>query len=167
MDRYSRDLAKAGIPLDEWTRQQVEMRLGYGRRLARQLRAAKPGLAALGVKWSPWMGHVMLYYYYPEKLAASPRWVRELAEVLVACEQFEAYSNRRRGQDYYRRTKEKLSEAFAYLDKLRVEGILSAAVVSAVRSLAGEGAFDRVLAEARGAPLPRHEIRYLRGLKTA
>ena len=167
MDRYAGDLAKAGIPLDEWTRQQVEMRLGYGRRLARQLRVAKPRLSALGVKWAPWMGHVMLYYYYPEKLATSPRWVRQLAEVLVACEQFEAYSNRQRGQDYYRRTKEQLSEAFAYLDKLRVEGILSLAVVAAVRELAAEGAFDRLLAEARGAPLPRPEMRYLRGLKTA
>ncbi|TAL12065.1 MAG: hypothetical protein EPO02_02900 [Nitrospirae bacterium] len=166
LDRYAGDLAKMGVPPGRWTRQQVEMRLGYGRRLARQLRAAKPGLAALGVAWKPWMGRVMLYYYYPEKLDGSPRWVRELAEVLVACEQFEAYSNRRRGRDYYRRAKEKLSDAFAYLDKLRVEGILGSRVVAAVRSLAGEGAFDRVLAEARGAPLPRPEIRYLRGLKT-
>ena len=167
LERYAGDLAKAGIPLDEWTRQQVEMRLGYARRLARQLRSAKPRLSALGVKWAPWMGRIMMYYYYPEKLSGSPRWVRELAEVLVACEQFEAYSNRQRGQDYYRRAKEKLSEAFAYLNKLRVEGILSLAVVIAVRELAAEGAFDRLLAEARGAPLPRHEICYLRRLKTA
>jgi hypothetical protein len=111
------------------------------------------------------MGRVMLYYYYPEKLNGSPRWVRELAEVLVACEQFEAYSNRQRGKDYYRRAKETLSDAFAYLDKLRVEGILGPAVVNAVRELAAEGVFDRILAEARGAALPRHEIRYLRGLK--
>ena len=123
MDRYSRDLAKAGIPLDEWTRQQVEMRLGYARRLARQLRVAKPRLFALGVKWAPWMGHVMLYYYYPEKLAASPRWVRQLAEVLVACEQFEAYRNRRRGRDYYRRTKEKLSEAFGAMLRAYVSSL--------------------------------------------
>ncbi|MBI3809943.1 MAG: hypothetical protein HY284_05745 [Nitrospirae bacterium] len=165
MDRHAGDLAKLGIPLDKWTVQQVEMRLGYGRRLARQLRSAKPKLSALGVKWAPWMGRVMLYYYYPEKLSASPRWVRELAEVLVACEQFEAYSNRRRGQDYYRRAKEKLADAFAYLDKLWVEGILSRAVVNAVRDLAAEGAFDKVLAEARGAALPRSEIRYLRGVE--
>ena len=98
---------------------------------------------------------------------SSPRWVRELAEVLVACEQFEAYSNRQRGQDYYRRAKEHLSEAFAYLDKLRVESILGSSVVNAVRGLAAEGAFDRLLAEARGAALPRNEIRYLRGLKPA
>src|SRR5438132_1416903 len=84
------------MPLNPWTVEQVEMRLGYARRLARQLRAARPKLARLGVRWAPWMGRVMLYYYYPEKLKTAPRWVRELAEVLVACEQFEAYSNRQR-----------------------------------------------------------------------
>jgi hypothetical protein len=165
MDRYAEGLVRLGVPLDQWTIQQVEMRLGYARRLARRLRAAKPKLSALGVKWVPWMGRVMLYYYYPEKLKGAPRWVRELAEVLVACEQFEAYSNRQRGKDYYRRAKETLPDAFAYLDKLRVEGILGSSVVKAVRALAAEGAFDRVLAEARGAALPRHEIRYLRGLR--
>lgn len=165
LDRYSGDLAKLGIPLDEWTCQQVEMRLGYARRLSRHLRAAQPRLREMGVQWAPWMGRIMLYYYYPEKLNGSPRWVRELAEVLVACEQFEAYSNRRRGRDYYRRGKEQMSEAFAYLDKLRVEGMLGPSVVTAVRELAAAGAFDRLLAEARGAPLPRSEIRYLRSLK--
>ncbi len=165
MDRHAEGLVRLGVPLDQWTIQQVEMRLGYARRLARQLRAARPKLSALGVKWAPWMGRVMLYYYYPEKLNGSPRWVRELAEVLVACEQFEAYSNRQRGKDYYTRAKETLSDAFAYLGKLRVEGILGPAVVNAVRELAAEGAFDRLLAEARGAALPQSEIRYLRGLR--
>jgi len=164
LDRYSDDLVRLGVPLERWTVEQVEMRLGYARRLARQLRTAKPKLAKLGVQWAPWMERVMLYYYYPEKLEGTPRWVHELAQVLVACEQFEAYSNRQRGKDYYSRTKERLSEAFAYLDKLQVEGILSHAVVKAVRDLAAEGAFDKILAESRGAALPRGEVRYLRGL---
>jgi len=167
LDWYAGDLARLGIPLDEWTRQQVEMRLGYARRLSRHLRAAQPRLREMGVQWAPWMGRIMMYYYYPEKLSGAPRWVRELAEVLVACEQFEAYSNRRRGQDYYTRAREKLSDAFAYLDKLRAEGILSPRVMAAVRGLAGEGVFDGILAEARGVALPQSEIRYLRGLKTA
>src|SRR5713226_1430391 len=165
MIRHAEGLVRLGVPLDQWTIQQVEMRLGYARRLARQLRSAKPKLSALGVKWAPWMGRVMLYYYYPEKLNGSPRWVRELAEVLVACEQFEAYSNRQRGKDYYRRAKESLPEAFAYLDKLQVEDTLSPRVVQAVRDLAAEGSFDQLLAEARGAALPRRELRYLRSLK--
>ncbi|MBI4400133.1 MAG: hypothetical protein HY581_00695, partial [Nitrospirae bacterium] len=162
--RYAGELHAAGIPIDDWAREQVEMRLGYARRLARRLRAVKPSLTQRGVRWSPWMSRVMLYYYYPEKLTRAPSWVRQLAEELVACEQFEAYSNRRRGRDYYTRTRETLAEAFAYLEKLRGEGILSETVVAALRDLAAEGAFDRILAEARGAALSGREVRYLRGL---
>lgn len=162
--RYADELQKAGIPIDDWAREQVEMRLGSARRLARLLRAVKPRLAKLGVRWAPWMGLVMLYYYYPEKLKGAPRWVRQLAEVLVACEQLEAYNNRQRGRDYYARAQETLEEAFAYLEKLRVEGLLSETVLRALRSLAAEGTFDRLLAEARGTALTRRELRFLRGL---
>jgi hypothetical protein len=162
--RYAGELENAGIPLDAWTREQVEMRLGYARRLARRLRRIMPDLAGLGVRWLPWMSRVMLYYYYPEKLDGAPRWVRQLAEVLVACEQFEAYSNRRRGQDYYTRTRETVADAAAYLEKLRVEGILSDTVVNTLRELAAEGAFDRILVEARGSALSREEVKALRSL---
>jgi hypothetical protein len=34
-----------------------------------------------------------------------------------------------------------------------------------VRDLAAAGAFDQLLAESRGAALPRRELRYLRSLK--
>lgn len=161
---YADELQKAGIPIDDWACEQVEMRLGSARRLARLLRAVRPRLAKLGVRWAPWMGLVMLYYYYPEKLKGAPRWVRQLAEVLVACEQLEAYNNRQRGRDYYARAQETLEEAFAYLEKLRVEGLLSETVLRALRSLAAEGTFDRLLAEARGTALTRRELRFLRGL---
>ena len=150
--------------MDTWAVEQIEMRLGYARRLARRLRMVKPKLKTLGVEWQPWMQQVMLYYYYPERLAKAKAWVRQLAEVLVACEQFEAYSNQRRGRDYYARNKESLSEAFAYLDKLGQEGILSSQVLSAVRSLTAEGVFDSILEEARGEPLTRSDRRYLRSL---
>ena len=160
--RYVGDLTAAGIVMDSWAREQVEMRLGYARRLARRLRQVKPRLATLGVAWSPWMKQVMLYYYYPEKLARAKPWVKQLAEVLVACEQFEAYSNQRRGRDYYARIKENLSDAFGYLDKLQREGVLSRAVVGALQSLAAEGEFDQILKEARGAPLSRRERVWLR-----
>ncbi len=164
LTRYRDELEADGIRMDGWAKEQVEMRLGYARRLARRLRAVKPSLKRLGVPWSSWMGLVMLYYYYPEKLHGAPRWVHQLAEVLVACEQFEAYSNRRRGRDYYARTQETLGEAFAYLEKLKVEGILSETVVNVLRTLAAEGVFDSLLAEARGAALTSREVRYLRGL---
>jgi hypothetical protein len=162
--RYHEDLAHLGVSIDPWTHAQVEMRLGYARCLARRLRAAKPQLTALGVRWLSWMQRVMLYYYYPERLQTAPTWVRELAEVLVACEQFEAYSNRQRGRDYYTRQKESVSAAFTYLDKLREEGILSERVLHTMRRMAAEGQFDRILSQARGAPLPAAETRYLRAL---
>jgi hypothetical protein len=160
---YGRDLEAAGIRMDTWAHEQVEMRLGYARRLRRRLREVRPQLAALGVSWSPWMDRIMLYYYYPEKLERAPNWVRQLAEVLVACEQFEAYSNRRRGRDYYTRGRESLQEAFAYLENLEKEGILSRPVVTALRKAAAEGTFDHILAEARGGPLSKRELQALRG----
>jgi hypothetical protein len=163
--RYARDLEQAGIVMDAWAREQVEMRLGYARRLRRRLRQVRPRLLALGIPWASWMEQVMLYYYYPEALDEAPAWVRQLSEVLVACEQFEAYSNRRRGRDYYARTRESLREAFAYLDKLKTKGILSEAVVASLRQLAAEGTFDQILAESRGGPLSRAEVRMLRGLR--
>ena len=162
LSRHASGLQAAGIRVDAWAREQVEMRLGYARRLMRRLRAVNPQLRRLGVKWTGWMTLVVLYYYYPEKLKRAPRWVRQLAEILVACEQFEAYSNRRRGRDYYTRTRESLEEAFTYLEQLRGEGILSRRVVAELRRLAAEGAFDQILAEARGAPLSSREVRYLR-----
>ena len=162
---YRQDLEAAGVSMDAWAVEQIEMRLGYARRLARRLRAVRPALKKLGVGWEPWMQQVMLYYYYPERLAKAKVWVRQLAEILVACEQFEAYSNRRRGKDYYTREKESLPEAFAYLEKLEQEGILSSEVLNAVRLLSAEGAFDTILMEARGEPLTRSDHRYLRRFK--
>ncbi len=160
--RYRRELSRAGIVVDAWAKEQIEMRLGYARRLARRLREVKPALKELGVRWSAWMHQVMLYYYYPEKLNESPPWVKQLAEILVACEQFEAFSNRRRGRDYYTRTQESFAEAFAYLDQLRQEGILSEAVVRAVRELAADGSFDEILGEARGSKLNGRDLAVLR-----
>lgn len=160
--RYRRAMEEDGIALDSWACEQVEMRLGYARRLAARLRAVKPVLRELGVAWAPWMGRVMLYYYYPEKLEGAQSWVRQLAEILVACEQFEAYSNQRRGRDYYARRREELSEAFAYLHRLQQEQILSPPVVRALHDLAAEGAFDAVLAQARGRALTARERAYLR-----
>ncbi len=164
--RYREDLEKAGIEADGWAKEQIEMRLGYARRLGRRLRQVKPELRALHVPWFSWMGKVMLYYYYPEKFNNEPHWVKQLGEVLVACEQFEAFSNRQRGRDYYVRSRESFLEAFSYLDTLRGEGILSELVLRTVRTLSAEGAFDRILIEARGRPLTRRDVRALRGVAT-
>ena len=162
---YGQDLEADGIPMTAWAKEQVEMRLGYARRLARRLRLVRPAIKQMGVTWVPWMQQVMLYYYYPEKLAAAKPWVRQLAEILVACEQFEAYSNQRRGRDYYVRNKETLVDAFAYLDRLRVEGILSSAVMEALRRLTAQGEFDAILEEARGCAFTSGERRALRAME--
>lgn len=163
--RYRRDLEAAGIAMTAWAKEQVEMRLGYARRLSRRLRTVRGEIKRMGVQWEPWMQRVMLYYYYPEKLAAARPWVKQLAEILVACEQFEAYSNQRRGRDYYVRKKETLADAFGYLEKLQQEGIVSAAVMTALRGLAAKGEFDRVLEEARGCRLSPADRRFLRQME--
>jgi hypothetical protein len=163
--RYRQALADAGIVITPWAREQIEMRLGYARRLARRLRAVRSSIRRMGVRWESWMQAVMLYYYYPEKLAGALPWVKELAEVLVACEQFEAYSNQRRGRDYYARKKETIADAFAYLGKLEQEGILSTRVMNALRHLAAAGRFDSVIAEARGSRITAQERRWLRRME--
>jgi hypothetical protein len=163
---YRKDLEADGIPIGAWAKEQVEMRLGYSRRLARRLRTVRPAIREMGVTWAPWMQQVTLYYYYPEKLASAKPWVRQLAEILVACEQFEAYSNRRRGRDYYMRQKEALADAFAYLDTLQQEGILSRAVMEALRRLTAQGEFDAILEESRGCAFTAGERRALRAMES-
>jgi len=162
---YRNDLEADGIAMTPWAKEQVEMRLGYSRRLTRRLREARSALKKMGVTWSPWMQQVMLYYYYPEKLASAKFWVRQLAEILVACEQFEAYSNQRRGRDYYVRKKETLVDAFTYLEKLQQEGILSGAVMGALRRLTAQGEFDAIIEEARGCAFTRGERQALRAME--
>jgi hypothetical protein len=163
--RYGQALAADGIKMTAWAKEQVEMRLGYARRLARRLRAVRSSMRRMGVRWEGWMQAVMLYYYYPEKLARARPWVKELAEVLVACEQFEAYSNQRRGRDYYVRNKETIADAFAYLDKLESEGLVGTRVLKALKRLAAAGRFDAIIAEARGSTMTADDRRFLRRME--
>ncbi len=158
---YAKQLKRQGIQIDEWTIAQVEMRLGFAQRLQKHLRIVKPSLKTMGIQWAPWMGHVMLYYYYPEKLSRSSRWVHQLAEILVACEQLEAYSNKRRGRDYYVRSYETLQEAFQYLDRLQREGMITDKVLSAIRKLMTRQTFQKILIEARGKQFTKQELHYL------
>jgi hypothetical protein len=164
--QYRSALEADGIAMTPWAKEQIEMRLGYSRRLARRLRMVRPDIEKMGVTWAPWMQHVMLYYYYPEKLASTTPWVRQLAEILVACEQFEAYSNQRRGRDYYVRKKETLVDAFGYLEKLQQDGILSDVVMGMLRRLTAQGEFDAILEEARGRAFSQGERQALRAMET-
>jgi hypothetical protein len=111
------------------------------------------------------METVCLYYYYPEKLNDEPQWLRELGEILVACEQLEAYSNRERGSDYYNRKDENFADAFNYLDSLKEKGQLGSKVLNAVRYLTAEATFDAILEEARDGHLTEKDLSYLRSLK--
>jgi len=163
--RYGKDLERQDIPLDEWTTAQVEMRLGFARRLRKHLRLMKPQLTDLGISWASWMEQVMLYYYYPEKLSRAPRWVRQLAEILVTCEQLEAYNNRQRGRDYYTRSRESLNEAFHYLQQLQTEEIVSEPVLSTIKKLMTRKSFLKILTDARGKPFTQQDFRYIQNLQ--
>lgn len=163
--RFTPQLERQGIPVDDWTSQQIEMRLGFARRLRRQLRRVQPQLSQLGIRWRPWMETIMLSYYYPERLSRMPHWVRQLGEILVGCEQLEAYSNRQRGKDYYVRSQEQFVEAFSFLDALRGKRILSEPVVASIRRLAAAGVFDNILESARGARLSTKDHAFLRSLE--
>ena len=167
LTRYGKDLTQQGISIDPWTIAQVEMRLGFARRLRKQLRTIKPRLTIMGIQWRPWMEQVMLYYYYPEKLSRTSRWVHELAEILVACEQLEAYNNKRRGRDYYARSHESLKEAIQYLEGLQAEGMIQLNVLSAIRKLMTRKSFQNILSEARGKDFTKHELRYIQQIQKA
>ncbi|TAJ94271.1 MAG: HD domain-containing protein [Gammaproteobacteria bacterium] len=163
---HAAGLRAEGVTLDRTAKAQIEMRLGYARRLRRRIRAVKPRLRQLGFVWEDWMEKVCLYYYYPEAMRLEADWVRELGEVLVACEQLEAYSNRRRGGDYYHRDREDLRAAFAYLEGLRVQGRLRLRVVATLRALTLKGTFNTLLAESRGQAIAKTEFMALRKLTT-
>lgn len=163
---YQSQLQELGIQTSDWAREQVEMRLGYARRLARLIEQLRPKFKQDNIDWVAWMEKVTLYYYYPEKLNNEPGWVKELGEILVACEQLEAYSNRTRGNDYYNRNNESFSDAFNYLDSLKDKGQLSIKVLSAVRDLTATGVFDDILKEARNGQLSDNDLGFLRSLNT-
>lgn len=164
VQKYRIQLEGEGVVIDKWACEQIEMRLGYARRMKRILRMVKPRLRELNISWHRWMGRVILYYYYPELMSQEQPWVRQLGEILVACEQLEAYSNRQRGKDYYTRTQESFEDAFSYLNTLQRKKQLSKKVVDSIRSLVSQGHFDSILTAAKGSPLTLKDVRFLRTL---
>lgn len=161
---YQSKLLELGIQAESWAKEQVEMRLGYARRLRRIIKQIEPKLKVHNIQWSNWMENVTLYYYYPEKLDDAPGWVKVLGEILVACEQLEAYSNRVRGNDYYDRKNESFADAFNYLDSLKGKGQISDKVLSAVHLLTAQGLFDDILKAARNGQMSDEDIKFLRSL---
>ena len=159
--RYKRELQSQGLQLTPLVKDHIAMRLGFARRLKKCLRPVKTTLHTVGIKWAPWMERIMLYYYYPEKLDNAPDWTHQLGEILVACEQLEAYSNHRRGKDYYARSEESFQTAFNYLRQLTHQKIVSHEVFHTICRLTREGYFTTILRQARGGKLSRTEQRFL------
>ena len=148
--RYRAAMDDAGITLDSWACEQVEMRLGYARRLAARFADGEAALRELGVAWAPWMGRVMLYYYYPENWKAhSPgcaNWRKCLSPVsnsrptaINAGSRLLCASTRRPVGGLC------LSADVATGTNSEPSGC------AGLRELAAEGVFDGVLAQARAA----------------
>ena len=161
MKQHKNALLELGLKLTPTVKSHIAMRLGFARRLKQYLRTAKPTLHILDIQWAPWMERIMLYYYYPEKLDTAPKWTHQLGEILVACEQLEAYSNHRRGQDYYARSGESFQAAFDYLRQLTKQNIVSREVFHTICQLTREGCFTQTLRKARGGTLSTAEQLYL------
>lgn len=161
IEQYGKALQEQGLDLTTQVKDHIEMRLGFARRLKKHLRPVKSDIQALDIPWAPWMEKIMLYYYYPEKLEGAALWMHQLAEILVACEQLEAYSNQRRGKDYYARSEESFKAAFAYLRQLTSQQIVSRQVFDCICRLTREGCFTTVLRQARGGKLSPADQRVL------
>jgi hypothetical protein len=162
--QYGNALKECGLPLTPQVKDHIDMRLGFARRLYKHLRPVKSAIPALGIPWTPWMGKIMLYYYYPEKLNGAAFWIHQLAEILVACEQLEAYSNQRRGKDYYARSEESFKTAFAFLRQLTTRQIVGHQVFDMICRLTREGRFTSILRQARGGRLSPADQQFLRTL---
>jgi hypothetical protein len=161
---YEDALHARGLPLTPEVKDHIEMRLGFARRLKKYLRPVKTHLHTMGIPWAPWMERIMLYYYYPEKLEGAAFWMHQFAEILVACEQLEAYSNQQRGQDYYARSGENFKAAFSFLHQLTCQHIVSQQVFECMCRLTREGGFTTILRQARGGTLSPADLRYLHTL---
>ena len=162
-------LEAAGIAIDDAVVQHVEMRMSFDRRVRRVLAERERELRALGVTVEPWMEQVILYYYYPERMAGAPEDVRLMGMLLVACENFEAYNNVQRARDYYGREHPSLGDAFATVRRFVREGLVTPQVYDALRDSALDGELDALVRESQGlapgAPLRDDDRRFLRDLR--
>ena len=164
-------LRERGIELTPQVRDHIAMRMDFKGRLRRMLAEREPDLQRLGITVKPWMETVMLYYYYPHGMDGQPGDVRLMGMLLVACENFEAYNNARRGRDYYGRQGEQLREVFTTLEGFQKRGMVSEQVMAALRRLTASGEFDAVMKESRGMkpadPLPQTDVAFQRELAIA
>jgi hypothetical protein len=161
-------LKERGIEVTPAVLDHIAMRMNFKGRLRRMLAQREPELRSLGIAIEPWMETVMLYYYYPHGMDGQPDDVRLMGMLLVACENFEAYNNVRRGRDYYGRKGEQLRDVFTTLEGFQARGLVSARVMAALRRLTAAGELDAIIKESRGlppgAPLPEEDLAFQREL---
>jgi hypothetical protein len=116
----------------------------------------------------PWMEKVILYYYYPHLMEGEESIVRRMGMLLVACENFEAYNNARRGRDYYGRDRETMKDAFTTLESFQQRGLVDADIIASLACVAASGAVDAIVQEARekpsSEPLPEEDKTFLESL---
>ena len=169
LDLIGPSLRERGIPVDDTLIDHIRMRMDFKGRLRQVLDDKRQDLDRLGVSVHPWMEKVMLYYYYPEEMTGEAEEARLMGMTLVACENFEAFSNRRRGRDYYRRDRERLRDVFTVIGRFQEEGLVSAGVVSALKRVLASGRLDDLIRESRdmmpGERLPDDDLEYIRSLQ--
>ncbi len=168
LELLSPHLQAAGLAPDADVKAHIAMRMDFKGQLRHFLAQARPLLATHGIVVHPWMEAVMLYYYYPDGMRGQSPDVRLMGEMLVACENFEAYNNARRGRDYYGRTAEQLKAVFSSLDRFVAEGLVSERVMTALRRLTASGKLDAIVIASRGlppgTPLPAADLAFQRTL---
>tara|TARA_B100000809_G_scaffold61102_1_gene57762 strand:+ start:947 stop:1786 length:840 start_codon:yes stop_codon:yes gene_type:complete len=145
-------------------RDYIAMRMDYKERLREQLSLNVETLGAVSAVVEPWMEKVILYYY-PHLMEGEDSVVRRMGMLLVACENFEAFNNARRGRDYYGRDQETMQDAFATLGKFQERGLVDADIIRSLACLAATGALDAIVQEARDRPttepLPNEDKAFL------
>lgn len=158
-----------GIQITSKVIDHINMRMAHKERLSATISKLKPQLNNLKVTIKPWMKKVILFYYYPQLMKNESKEVHKLGMLLVACENFEAYNNRRRGRDYYCREKESLKDAFDKIKKFKDNGLISGQVLKVLQDLTIEGDLDNIIKESRGipqkVPLPKEDADFKKHLK--
>ena len=158
-------LESNGVHVTSQLRSHIAMRMDFKGRLREQLERHEATLEFLGVVVEPWMEKVILYYYYPHLIAGEVRAVQRMGMLLVACENFEAFNNARRGRDYYGRDRETMQDVFATLASFQERGLVDADIIHSLACLAASGELDTIVQEARERlpiePLPDEDKAFL------
>jgi len=129
----------------------IAMRMDFKGCLREQLKRHEATLEFLGVVVEPWMEKVILYYY-PHLIVGEELAVQRMGMLLVACENFEAFNNARRGRDYYGRDRETVQDAFATLTSFQERRLVDADIIQALACWAAPGELDSIVQEARDRP---------------